>query len=302
MDSGDPLVAAFSQALTTELGLPREPRQRAALARAAVPLLERDGAGLELLLISIARETLIPEQAAIAGLEPAHRSRFRQTALEKAEAALRQALPRSDGAAQRSTAALDLLHADWTAEPTPNARPNPYRRAAQARLLALLAPPLTPDLAARAADDLLGMLPDTADYLSREAIARALTALVPKLSETKRDEALAAAKIALAETGSTEEATAWAHAIATLLPAEPRAATAVVVEALKYPTAVEAPSNVLLAALAKRWEQEPMPGLMLPNLALLDWLEAHLPEGYNLADPPSPPPGLQLGDARPEPG
>jgi hypothetical protein len=58
---------------------------------------------------------------------------------------------------------------------------------------------------------------------------------------------------------------------------------------------------VLLAALPERWEREPMPGLTLPNLALLDWLEAHLPEGYNLADPPSPPPGLQLGDARPEP-
>jgi hypothetical protein len=289
MDDGKPVVAAFSRALARQLGLPMEPAQRAALARATVPLLERQSESLPLLVRTVAAITL-PQQG---------------TPL-RAEDALRQALPGSDGPPQRAQAAFDLLHADWTAQPTANASPNPYRRAAQARLLAMFAPLLTPDLAVRAAEDLLIMLPAAPDYLSREAIARALAALAPQLPDAERNKALSAAKVALAKTGSTEEATAWAGAIAALLPAEPRAATAEVVEALKYPTAVEAPSNVLLAALAERWEEgpetQPMPGVTLPNLALLDWLEAHLPEGHNLADPPSPPPDLQSGDARPDPG
>ena len=138
-----------------------------------------------------------------------------------------------------------------------------------------------------ASADLLAMLPDTADYLTREAIARALAALAPKLPDTSRAEALAAAKLALARTGSPEEATAWAGAIAALLPEEPRAATAEIVEALKYPTATGAATDVLLAALATPWPEEfrTIAGRSLDQ-TVLDWLEAHLPEGHNLTDPP----------------
>jgi hypothetical protein len=154
----------------------------------------------------------------------------------------------------------------------------------------VLAPSLTPDSAALATADLLAMLPGTQDYLTREAIARALAALAPKLPDAERPKALAAAKSGLAITGSTEEATAWAGAIAALLPKEPRAATAEIVETLKYPTAAGVVSDVLLAALATHGS---IPEGKLPNKKVLDWLQAHLPEGHNLTDRPTRPPGLQ---------
>ena len=50
----------------------------------------------------------------------------------------------------------------------------------------MLAPSLTEKEAALAAADLLDMLPRTEDYLAREAIARALAALAPKLPDSER--------------------------------------------------------------------------------------------------------------------
>ena len=152
---------------------------------------------------------------------------------------------------------------------------------------------------ALAAADLLDLLARTEDYLAREAIARALAALAPKLPATDRAQALPAAKLALAKTGSAEEATAWARAIAALLPAEPSAATTEIVEALKYPTATEAPSDVLVAALAHVWPEEykAIAGRTLPDPIVLDWLEQRLPTDQRLTDPPRRPAGLKLAGA-----
>jgi hypothetical protein len=107
--------------------------------------------------------------------------------------------------------------------------------------------------------------------------------------------------IALAKTGSTEEATAWAGAIAALLPEERGAATGEIVEALKYPTATEAPSLRLLSALAPVWGEEyaPIEGRMLPDDLVLNWLETRLPKGHSLTDPPEAPPDLQSEPAGP---
>ncbi|MGH6917715.1 MAG: hypothetical protein ACREJ0_08425, partial [Geminicoccaceae bacterium] len=293
---GEQLVVDFSQVLTTQLALPNDPLQRAALARAAVPLLKGQGGSPPALVASVAGVTLVPEVGV--DLDPAQRSRLRQAAVADAEDALRQALAAPDGAQRegQSEAALRLLQAAWSTEPTPTTRSNPYRRAAQVRLLEVLAPSLTEQSAVLAGADLLAMLPDTADYLTRAAIARAFAALAvaDKLPDTSRGEALAAAKVGLAKTGSSEEATAWAGAIAALLPHEPRAATAEIVAALKYPTATEAPTDVLLAALATPWPEEhkTIAGRTLRDQIVLAWLEAHLPEGYNLTKPPTPPPGL----------
>ena len=157
---------------------------------------------------------------------------------------------------------------------------------------------MPPEAAKLASAHLLKMLPDTKDYPTREAIARALAALAPKLPGPERQEALAAAKIALAWTGSTDEAVAWAHAVAALLPADPRAATAEIVEALKYPTATGASSDVLLEAAATSWpkDQESIAGKTLPDQDVVDWLEDHLPEGSSLTGPPQPPDGLEQAD------
>ena len=66
-----------------------------------------------------------------------------------------------------------------------NARSNPYRSAAQGRLLAMLAPSLTDQEAALAAADLLDYAARTEDYLTREAIARAIAALAPKAARAR---------------------------------------------------------------------------------------------------------------------
>ena len=291
----DPAGAtALSRALAAQLLLANE-RQSAALTRAAVPLLGRQNDATPALVARLAGVALVPE-ARGEGLDPMLGSHLHQAALRTAEAALRRALPAPGGETEepQPETALQILHQDWGAQV--DADRNPYRLAAQARLLALLATSLPREQAAVAATDLLGLLARTQDYLAREAIAGALAALAPRLPEAEREDALLAAKIALAKTGSTEEAGAWAGAVAALLPTEPEAATAVVAEALKYPTAVAAPSEErLLEALAARWPAETVPPGPLPDLALLEWLEAHLPDGHSLADPPPPPPGLDAG-------
>jgi hypothetical protein len=287
--------AAFGQALVARFALPNDLPQRAALARATVPALEPQADRAGALLPTLAAIILVPE-ATGEDLDPIQRSHLRQANLRAAEKALRQALSASAGAdlAERSEAALtllEILRTDWRAAPPSNSRLNPYRRAAQARLLEMLAPSLPQAAAATAARDLQAILRDSRDYLMREAIARALQALAPQLREADRKASLATARIALAKTGSPEEATAWARAITALLPDGP-AAAAQIVEALKYPTATGAPSDVLLAALASRWPGEPaLKGRTLPDQDLLDWLEARLPDGPSLvATPPTPPP------------
>ena len=149
----------FSQVLTAQLAQPNDPLQRAALARAAVPLLEGQRGRPADLVAAVAGIALVPEQTGV-DLDPAQRSRLRRAAVEDAEAALRQALAAPDGAQKGgSEVALRLLDADRSTEPTPNARPNPYRRAAQVRLLEMLAPSLTEPSAVLASADLLAMLP-----------------------------------------------------------------------------------------------------------------------------------------------
>ena len=161
----------------------------------------------------------------------------------------------------------------------------------------MLSPSLTETEGTSAAADLRS-LARTEDFVTRDAIARAFAALSRKLPPSDREQALTEAKLALAKTGSSEEATAWARAITVLLPAEPKAATRVIVEALKYPTATEASSDILLSAMAKVWPADygAIAGRTLPDQIVLDWLQNHLPAGEQLTDPP-PRPALEPTDA-----
>jgi hypothetical protein len=237
---------------------------------------------------SIAGILLVPESG---DLDPRARSLFRQNARQSAEVALRQALPEDPSKEPEVEEALNILLRDWSSAPSPNARPNVHRRAGQVRLLAVLAPRLTEDLPSQASTALLAMLPQTRDEVTREAIARALAALAPSLPEAERREPSRKAKGMLATTGSIEEATAWARAIAALAPEEDAdAATAEMVEALKYPTATEGATAVLLEAIAARWEDGGlMEGRSLPDPVLLDWLEERTPGDDTLARAPVPP-------------
>ena len=81
----------------------------------------------------------------------------------------------------------------------------------------------------------------------------------------------------------------------------PSAATAEIVDALKYPTATEAPSDVLVAALANAWPRG-VQGHRRQNAArswiVLEWLEEHLPyTDHRLTDPPRRPAALKLAGA-----
>ena len=288
--SDETTLAAFGEALAKQFGVPNEPRQQAALARATNPFISRLSNNILTVIDSeIAEVTLVPGIAVLpesAPLDPPHRPFFRQNHSQAATIALHKAFV-SVGAAE---ALLEILRAGWSVEPSPAVRPDPYRRAAQARLVATLAPSLRPDLSSigPVTEDLLTMLRHNEDYVAREAVARALEALAGKLPDAQREQALTASKAALANTGSTEEAIAWAEAIAALLPDEPRAATAEIVEALKYPTATGMATEVLLAGLATPWSTEylPIAGKRLTDRGVLEWLKAHVPEDYSLAEPP----------------
>jgi hypothetical protein len=184
------------------------------------------------------------------------------------------------------------------------ARKEAYLSAAQLRLLATLAPMLGDAMATQATRNLLvafwrpGADPSRAkpaaeppagsykcaeerralqdDYLVREAAARALQALAPRLAPRtpEREMGLCMAKMGLAWTGSREEATAWARAVAALLPPDRADFTSGIVEILKYPTAAGAPTELLLAELAKRWPDEAaLGGKKGLDLAVLGWLE-----------------------------
>jgi hypothetical protein len=183
-------AAALGQALEAEIGNRNEPFQHAALARAALPLLERNGASATVLLATVVATTLAADEAP-GGPNPAHRD-----AMADVEATLREVLAAPDDAHTegQSAALLQILHEDLGTKSVPNSQSNPYRHAAQARLLEMLAPSLTEKEGALAAADLLNLLARTDDYLALEGIARALAVLAPKLPATERAQALLAAK------------------------------------------------------------------------------------------------------------
>jgi hypothetical protein len=295
MYSGPPDKAAgatLGQALVEEFAK-SDPALQGALARAAIPLVEQRSDGAPALVHYMA-------EAIFGGANSAD-----------VEDQLRQALLSPDGDRRKAASEavvpvlLEQWSSKWPATPASNKTSDLYLWAAQARLMAALAPLLT---SARATDAMNGALLilkrlGQPDYVAREAMARALEALAPVLPESARADALSPAKEALAGTGSTEEAIAWARAIVALLPADRDAFTQGVIEVLKYPTAAGAPTGMLLAALANRWPgEDALKGRNLPDKAVLDWLEAHVPEGHSLSEPPLPPAGLKSADAGPAPG
>jgi hypothetical protein len=290
----DEVVVAWGKALLERFKQPNDPLQHAALARATVPLLRKLG---------MLPDVLVPTIAGITMVRPPRGALLSHSAvknLENAQAALLRALHPAAG--QESAAAADaigMLGREWRAPRAEDSNLERYRRSAQIRLVALLAPTLSSDAAAAVAAELRALLRATnGDYLTREAIARAIEAVAGRLSPADRAKTLADTQRALAATGSTEEAGALARSIAALLPADdPQAATAEIVEALKYPTATGEPTDILLAGLETLWPSDyhSIANLTLPNRDVLDWLEAHLPDEVRLRDVPPRPPDLGSG-------
>jgi len=119
---------------------------------------------------------------------------------------------------------------------------------AQARLLGLVVPSLTPDQTKRTFETAIKICRATNDPVVREALAEAVGALAPKMDEAVRIKALHFAKYQLASSGSIDEAAAWAGLIATLFESEANdeAYIKAVIDVLKYPTSAGRPTEVLL--------------------------------------------------------
>jgi hypothetical protein len=105
---------------------------------------------------------------------------------------------------------------------------------------------------------------DAAGNFAREGLAQALAVLALQLEGLLRKTALQIAKATLAQTGSAEEAAAWATAIVNLLQDQEDAQVVEeIVEVLKYPTSAltarepnalepKNATDILAAALVKR--------------------------------------------------
>ena len=142
----------------------------------------------------------------------------------------------------------------------------------------MLARSLAPDSdwAPTTTADLLTMLPRTQDYLAREAIARALAALAPKLPRRPaqggargREEWTCSGPF---HRGSDRVGAARSPALLRKL----GAATTEIVEALKDPTVTGAPADILLAALKRslgKGTTKPSQAGRLPDGIVLDLLE-----------------------------
>ena len=102
-------VAALSQDARQQLALPNQPPQRAALARAAVPLLARPGGDTPALVSSVVAKTLFPEQARVGpdAARPTHQAAARRCG--KLGGARRRAR------SCHTQPVLELLDVDWKA-------------------------------------------------------------------------------------------------------------------------------------------------------------------------------------------
>jgi hypothetical protein len=121
-----------------------------------------------------------------------------------------------------------------------------------------LAPKLSETQAQAALTPVLTQIGHTTDRDALQALAAVVQALAPKLSEARSSEARAAVRAALAWAATENGASAWAAAYAQLLAPEGNAEfVASVAEALKYPTAAGAAAITMLAALHDRIQAIP---------------------------------------------
>jgi len=285
---GGAAATTLARGFARQLAEAKQAPERAALARAALPLLQPGAGSVPGLVERVALATI--------GERAPDEVGTMKDALGRALSPSPQAQSRTEAA---QTVVGGVLKA-WSDDP---ASADGYSSPAQLRLLATLAPMLSDPMAAQATKTLLvafwrpapdgrhttparsetrpagcaaerRVLPD--DYLVREAAARALQALARRLAphSEERGGALCLAKTGLAWTGSKEEASAWAGAIAVLLPVDRDAFTAGIAEVLRYPTAAGAPTEVLLAALAQRWpDEDALRGKKGIDPAVLAWFE-----------------------------
>ena len=124
-------------------------------------------------------------------------------------------------------------------------------------------------------DPLLDQIEDNTDPRALGALAKALEALAPKLTEPQARKAANAAASSLAWAADEEEATDWARALVALLSRTAEPNDSELVTAIAYPTAAGSATEVLLDALRARHPGAPQKEA--GTKAAFAWLAANYP-------------------------
>jgi hypothetical protein len=122
---------------------------------------------------------------------------------------------------------------------------------------------------------------------ARDELGQIAAVLSTRIKSDLRGNSLALARWELSTSGSDGESTAWALAIADLLPQDPEERyTEGLVEILKYPTAAGAAADALIERIRKR--DATAPGAPAGIQANVAWIAKKFPS-VDLATPPKPP-------------
>ena len=122
---------------------------------------------------------------------------------------------------------------------------------------------------------------------ARDELGQIAAVLSTRIKSDLRDNSLALARWELSTSGSDRESTAWALAIADLLPQDPEERyTEGFVEILKYPTAAGAVADALIERIRKR--DATAPGAPAGIQANVAWIAKKFPS-VDLATPPKRP-------------
>lgn len=168
---------------------------------------------------------------------------------------------------------------------------------ARARFLAIVAPYFTVEQVEHTFPMIVKVCERTNDPIAREALTEALVAFAPKMDAKMRANALRLAKYRLANSGSLDEATAWAEVIATFLEHETdnNNYVAAIVEVLKYPTSAGRPTKVLLDHLYRHFKDLNPPKPSDNPWRAVAWIEKEFPK-IELNTPPTRPMRPQYKD------
>jgi ribosomal protein S7 len=145
-----------------------------------------------------------------------------------------------------------------------------------ASAIPVLASRLTTEQAQAALGHVLDAIGKTTASNQLGALAQALQAFAPKLTAEQAKQAIARAQSALGWSASSDEAQQRGRALAALLEhiPDPKSASRVLTDALKFPIAAGKPSDELLTALQKYLPSSPGPIVSL--VANLDWLKQNV--------------------------
>ncbi|WP_150117420.1 hypothetical protein [Microvirga vignae] len=186
----------------------------------------------------------------------------------------------------QASAVLDLLVRDL------EVNNNPYQLSALSEAVGLIPSQLKPKQMTVVLNSLPRALQVRTAFDQLSQLGRAIKALAPRLTQEQINQILSISRVGLANSGSEFAAEIWASMITEMLKLKSEVVpTADVVQMLKYPTAGEKPTEILLASLGEQFVitplkslQEVMRKLIKPSLKLGPSLPASQSTQVRLTD------------------